>query len=74
MIVPAREIIRDRYNCIYHPLVGTSPIWAAASSAAQGAAIQQSSAKFFKNASQPGGILTAPGAISGATNVPAPSP
>jgi HK97 family phage portal protein len=67
VIVPAREIIHDRMNCIYHPLVGTSPIWAAATSAMQGMAIQQSSAKFFKNASQPGGILTAPGAISDAT-------
>jgi HK97 family phage portal protein len=67
VVVPAREIIHDRFNCIYHPLVGTSPIWAAASSAAQGSAIQASSAKFFKNASQPGGVLTAPGAISDAT-------
>lgn len=67
VVVPAREIIHDRMNCIYHPLVGTSPIWAAATSAMQGMAIQQSSAKFFKNASQPGGILTAPGAISDAT-------
>src|SRR5436190_13725460 len=67
VVVPAREIIHDRMNCIYHPLVGTSPIWAAASSASQGLAIQGSSAKFFRNASQPGGILTAPGAISDAT-------
>jgi len=67
IVVPAREIIHDRFNCIYHPLVGTSPIWAAATSAAQGAAIQGASAKFFKNASQPGGILTAPGAISDTT-------
>ena len=67
VVVPARELIHDRFNCIYHPLVGTSPIWAAATSATQGMAIQQSSAKFFKNASQPGGILTAPGAISDTT-------
>lgn len=67
VVVPAREMIHDRMNCIYHPLVGTSPIWAAATSATQGMAIQQGSAKFFKNASQPSGILTAPGAISDAT-------
>jgi HK97 family phage portal protein len=67
VLVPAREIIHDRMNCIYHPLVGTSPIWAAAYAATQGAAIQTGSAKFFKNASQPGGVLTAPGAISDPT-------
>jgi HK97 family phage portal protein len=67
VVVPAREIIHDRMNCLYHPLVGTSPIWAAGTSAIQGMAIQQNSARFFKNASQPGGILTAPGAISDAT-------
>jgi HK97 family phage portal protein len=67
VLIPAREIIHDRMNCIYHPLVGTSPIWAAASAATQGAAIQTGSAKFFKNASQPSGVLTAPGAIADAT-------
>jgi len=67
VIIPAREIIHDRMNCIYHPLVGTSPIWAAANAATQGVAIQTGSAKFFKNASQPGGVLTAPGAIADTT-------
>jgi HK97 family phage portal protein len=67
VVAPAREIIHDRFNCLYHPLIGTSPVWAAAYSAAQGMAIQKQSAKFFANASQPGGVLTAPGAISDAT-------
>jgi HK97 family phage portal protein len=67
VVVPAREIIHDRFNTIYHPLIGTSPVWASAYSAAQGMAIQKQSAKFFANASQPGGVLTAPGAISDAT-------
>jgi HK97 family phage portal protein len=67
VVVPAREIIHDRFNCIYHPLVGTSPIWAAATSSSQGMAIQLNQAKFFKNASRPSGILIAPGAISDAT-------
>jgi HK97 family phage portal protein len=67
VVIPAREIIHDRFNCIYHPLIGTSPVWAAAYSASQGMAIQRQSAKFFANASQPGGVLTAPGAISDAT-------
>lgn len=67
VLIPAREIIHDRMNCLYHPLIGTSPVWAACYAATQGMAIQQGSAKFFKNASQPGGVLTAPGAISDTT-------
>jgi phage portal protein BeeE len=30
VIVPAREIIHDRFNCLFHPLVGISPLYAAA--------------------------------------------
>jgi HK97 family phage portal protein len=67
VVVPAREIIHDRYNCLFHPLVGTSPIFAAGVAATQGVNIQNNSAKFFGNQSQPGGVLTAPGAISDET-------
>lgn len=62
--VPAREIIHDRMNCIYHPLVGTSPIFASGIAAVQGLAIQNNQARFFTNRSMPGGIITVPGAIS----------
>lgn len=62
--VPASEIIHDRMNCLFHPLVGTSPIFAAGVAATQGLRIQNNSANFFGNQSQPGGLLTAPGAIS----------
>lgn len=65
--VPASEIIHDRFNCLFHPLVGLSPIFACGLTATQGLAIQRASAKFFTNNSQPGGILTAPGAISDET-------
>jgi HK97 family phage portal protein len=65
--VPAREIIHDRMNCLFHPLVGTSPIYAAGVAATQGVNIQNNSAAFFGNRSQPGGILTAPGHISNET-------
>lgn len=61
--VPASEIIHDRFNCLFHPLVGTSPIYAAGVAATQGLAIQNNSASFFNNRSQPGGVLTAPGSI-----------
>jgi len=62
--VPAREIIHDRFNCLYHPLVGISPIFAAGLAATQGLRIQNDSNSFFTNKSRPGGILTAPGSIS----------
>lgn len=64
LVVPAREIIHDRMNCLFHPLVGLSPIFAAGLPAIQGMAIASQSTKFFQNASRPGGILIAPGAIS----------
>jgi len=67
VIVPAREIIHDRFNCFFHPLVGLSPIFANGLSAMQGLSIQNNSASFFANGSQPGGILTAPGAIDQTT-------
>lgn len=65
--VPASEIIHDRINCLFHPLVGISPLYACSLSAGQGLAIQQNSKEFFANKSQPGGILTAPGTIGDAT-------
>jgi HK97 family phage portal protein len=64
---PASEIIHDRYNCLFHPLVGLSPIFACGLSATQGLRIQTNSVKFFENMSQPGGILTAPGEIDDTT-------
>jgi len=67
VIVPAREIIHDRFNCLFHPLVGLSPIFASGLAAMQGLAIQEDSTLFFQNGAQPGGILTAPAAISDET-------
>jgi HK97 family phage portal protein len=64
VVVPASEIIHDRMNCLFHPLVGLSPIFACGLAAQQGLAIQNNSSKFFENMSRPSGILTAPGAIS----------
>lgn len=67
VMVPASEIIHDRYNCLYHPLMGMSPISAAAIAATQSNNIQSQSNLFFKNSSTPGGLLTAPGEISAET-------
>jgi HK97 family phage portal protein len=65
-VVPASEVIHDRWNCFYHPLVGLSPLYAAGMLVGQGQAILNNSSKFFENGSKPGGVLTAPGAISDA--------
>lgn len=62
--VPASEIVHDRWNTFFHPLVGLSPIYACGVAAAQNITIQNNSSLFFKNGSRPGGVLTAPGAIS----------
>ena len=61
--VPASEIIHDRFNCLFHPLVGLSPIFACGLAATQALRIQNNSVKFFERMSQPGGVLTGPGEI-----------
>ena len=68
VVFPASEIIHDRFNCFYHPLVGLSPIVACALSASQGISIQRNAQAFFANASRPSGILVAPGTISKETS------
>ncbi len=67
IMVPAREIIHDRFNTIHHPLVGMSPLWAANLPAAQGLQIQRGATRFFRNGAQPSGVLTAPGQIDSDT-------
>jgi HK97 family phage portal protein len=58
--VPASEIIHDRMNCLFHPLVGLSPIFASGLAAYVGRNIQTNATDFFANGSNPSGILTAP--------------
>lgn len=65
--VPAREVIHDRMVCLFHPLIGVSPLLAAGVAASQGNTIMSTSSRFFANGQQPGGVLTAPGAISDET-------
>lgn len=65
--VPAREIIHDRMDTFYSPLVGLSKMYAAGLASLQGLKIQNNSAAFFANGSQPGGVLSAPGAIADET-------
>lgn len=67
LIVPATEIIHDRFNCLFHRLVGLSPIFAAGTSSNIGLNSQKNMKDFFANGSNPGGVLTAPGPISEVT-------
>lgn len=67
LLVPASEIIHDRWNTLYHPLVGLSPLYACGISAYAALRIQQNSARLFKNGARPGGVLSAPGAIGDET-------
>lgn len=64
MVVPAREIIHDRMNCLFHPLVGTPPVFASGLASMLGLNAQKTSALLFENGSQPGGLLTYPGEIT----------
>lgn len=63
VVVPASEIIHDRMNTFFHPLVGLSPLFASAISASNGLGIQSNSSKFFANGSVPGGLLEYPGEL-----------
>ncbi|MBJ9675229.1 phage portal protein [Burkholderia gladioli] len=65
--IPADHIIHDRGICPWHPLIGVSPLVAAASSGSMGNRIQRNSLKFFANMSRPGGILSTAGKISDET-------
>jgi HK97 family phage portal protein len=67
LTVPASEIIHDRMSCLFHPLVGVSPIYACGAAATQGIRIQNFGARFFENMSRPSGQLTAPGKIDDET-------
>ena len=64
LTVPASEIIHDRYNCFYHPLIGLSPIIACGLAANTGLNIQHNAKDFFGNMSRPSGILVSPEAIT----------
>jgi HK97 family phage portal protein len=66
-IVPASEIIHDKMDPLFHPLVGTSPLYACSLAALLGLNIQDQSQAFFAGGSKPGGVLTAPGSISADT-------
>jgi HK97 family phage portal protein len=62
-MLPASEVIHDRMNCFWHPLVGVPPIDACAASGTHGIRIQNNSATFFQNMSRPSGHLAFAGKV-----------
>lgn len=64
VMVPANYIIHDVMNPLFHPLMGVSPIYACGLAALQGLSIQSNSSQLFTNGGKPGGVLSAPGAIT----------
>jgi HK97 family phage portal protein len=64
VIVPQREIIHDRFNCLFHPLVGISPLYASALAATHGTNIQRAGTRLAANGVRPSGIITYPSRIA----------
>lgn len=65
--IPAADIIHDRWNCAFHPLIGLSPLYACGAAAAVGNAIQTASGQFFSAGGRPSGVLMAPTEIDDQT-------
>jgi HK97 family phage portal protein len=66
LVVPASEIIHDRMNCLFHPLIGISPLFACALSAGVGLEINKNSGRFFMNGAKISGVISVPGNIGDA--------
>ncbi len=69
MVIPASEIIHDRFNALWHPLIGIPPLYACGMSATLSNKILSNSTNLFGNAARPGGILTTPGHIQDDTAI-----
>ena len=58
MMVPARDILHVKFHTPRHPLIGESPIKAAAMSIGINVALSQNQAAFFNRMNRPSGILS----------------
>ncbi|WP_369796347.1 phage portal protein, partial [Snodgrassella sp. CFCC 13594] len=56
-IYPASQVLHDRSNCLWHPLVGVSPLFACATSGTMAAHIQENSTNVFANSGKPSGLI-----------------
>lgn len=67
LAAPSSEIIHDRWNCLFHPLAGLSPLYACGGAALEANFIQNASAEFFSKGGRPSGLLSAPTEIDDKT-------
>ncbi|TKT43402.1 phage portal protein [Escherichia coli] len=59
----AREVIHDRFNCFFHPLIGLPPVYAAGLAATQGI-IFRKIRRLFSEMRQAVGVIEIPGSIT----------
>ncbi len=58
MLLPARDVLHVRLHCPHDPLIGVTPIYAAALSVAANNSMMGHTAQFFEQMSRPSGVLT----------------
>lgn len=58
MMVPQRDMLHVRLHTPHHPLIGETPLTAAAYAVEGGASISKHNWMFFKNMSRPSGVLS----------------
>jgi HK97 family phage portal protein len=58
LLIPARDVIHFRQYCPRHPLLGESPITAAALAAGINVSLSQSQATFFAQMRRPSGVMS----------------
>jgi HK97 family phage portal protein len=63
-IAPARDVLHLRFHTPRHPLIGESPIKAAALAIGINVALSKSQAAFFNNMNRPSGILATDAALT----------
>lgn len=67
LAAPARDVMHDRWNCAFHPLVGISPLYGCGADAIMANLIRSTSSEFFSKGGRPSGVLSAPTQIDDAT-------
>lgn len=63
-LIPAERIMHDRINAFFHPLIGLSPLYAAAMQILMGASALEQQQSFYENGATPGGVLIFPGNLT----------
>lgn len=64
MLVPARDVVHIRMYCPRHPLIGESPIKAAAMAVGINVSLNRSQLAFFSQMSRPSGVLSTDAALT----------